>query len=90
MKPQYMRKIYKLIGADGRPYDSKPKGTLGGHRKLRLYGRLDCASALRYVAAGTYAKSRVFFPDERTAIAAGYRPCSRCMPAEYFEWKTGN
>lgn len=72
---------------DGQSYESGTKGTLGGHRKLRLYGRLDCPSALRYVAAGTYAKSRVFFADEATAVAAGYRPCARCMPREYAAWK---
>lgn len=79
--------MYKLIGADGKEYKSDVKGTLGGHRKLKLYGRLDCPSALRYVAAGSYAKSRVFFADEKTAIAAGYRPCARCMPSEYAKWK---
>jgi hypothetical protein len=80
-------KTYKLIGPDGKPYASNDKGTLGGHRKQRLYGRLDCASALRFVAAGTYAKNRVFFADEVSAIAAGYRPCARCMPSEYGAWK---
>lgn len=80
-------KKYRLIGTDGIPCETDVKGTLGGHRKLRLYGRLDCPSALRYVAAGTYAKNRVFFADEATAIAAGYRPCARCMPREYAAWK---
>jgi hypothetical protein len=80
-------KTYTLIGSDGKPYASEEKGTLGGHRKQRLYGRLDCPTALRFVAAGTYAKNRVFFSDEVTAIAAGYRPCARCMPSEYGAWK---
>jgi methylphosphotriester-DNA--protein-cysteine methyltransferase len=30
---------------------------------------------------------RVFFADEATAIAAGYRPCGACMRAEYRAWK---
>ena len=34
------RKVYHLIGADGKPYDSYEKGTLGGHRELKIYGRL--------------------------------------------------
>jgi methylphosphotriester-DNA--protein-cysteine methyltransferase len=80
-------KTFTLIGANGKSYASAAKGTFGGHRKLRLYGRLDCASALRYVANGTYAKSRVVFADEATAISAGYRPCSRCMPRENAAWK---
>jgi len=26
--------MFRLIGADGRPYDSATPGTLGGHRRL--------------------------------------------------------
>ncbi|GLZ47781.1 hypothetical protein Acsp06_39660 [Actinomycetospora sp. NBRC 106375] len=69
---------YRLIGADGRPYSSASPGTLGGHRRLRIYGRLDCPSALRWLARGHYARHRVFFADEATARAAGYRPCRVC------------
>ena len=63
------------------------RGTLGGHRKTRIYGRLDCPSALRKIARGGYVTHRVFFADEAAAIAAGYRPCARCMPERYKEWK---
>jgi methylphosphotriester-DNA--protein-cysteine methyltransferase len=66
----------------------RTRGTLGGHRKTRIYGRLDCPSALRAIARGGYVKHRVFFADEAAAIAAGYRPCARCMPERYKEWKT--
>jgi methylphosphotriester-DNA--protein-cysteine methyltransferase len=64
------------------------RGTLGGHRGTKIYGRLDCPSALRAIARGGYVKFRVFFADEVAAIAAGYRPCGRCMPERYREWKT--
>lgn len=80
-------KIYHLIGSDGKPYESPVKGALGGHRKLKIYGRLDCPSALRFIAKGQYVKYRVFFKDEETAIAAGYRPCAVCMPEKYKAWK---
>ena len=79
--------MYHLIGRDGKPYDSETPGTLGGHRKLKIYGRLDCPSALRYIAKGQYVALRVFFADEETAIAAGYRPCGKCMPEAYRRWK---
>lgn len=82
-----MGKIYHLIGADGKPYDSTEPGTLGGHKGLKIYGRLDCPSALRYIAKGQYVKYRVFFKDEATAVAAGYRPCAVCMKEEYKRWK---
>ena len=61
-------------------------GLFGGNRRLKIYGRLDCPSALRALPRG-YAKRRVFFADEAAAIAAGYRPCAVCMPAEYRRWK---
>ncbi|MEV1240484.1 hypothetical protein [Nonomuraea sp. NPDC049750] len=79
---------YRLIGADGWPYVSVLPGTLGGHRRARLYGRLDCPSALRAISRGGYVRERVFFADEVTAIAAGYRPCAVCLPQAYQVWKT--
>ena len=82
-------KTYTLIGADGKPYESATPGTLGGHRRQKGYGRLDCPAALRWIAKGHYVKHRVFFADEATAIAAGYRPCAACLPEQYRAWKEG-
>ena len=82
-------KYYILLGTDGRPYQSLTPGTLGGHRANKIYGRLDCPSALRWIARGKYVKQRVFFADEATAIAAGYRPCAVCLPEQYALWKSG-
>lgn len=81
--------MYKLIGKDGKEYLSEQKGELGGHRKLKIYGKLDCPSALRYIAAGQYVQHRVFFADEETALAADYRPCGVCMKEHYNLWKGG-
>jgi hypothetical protein len=83
-------KTYTLIGPDGRPYQSTTPGTFGGHRRLKGYGRLDCPSALRWIAKGHYVKHRVFFADEASAVSAGYRPCAVCMAERYREWKQGN
>jgi methylphosphotriester-DNA--protein-cysteine methyltransferase len=80
-------KIYTLIGTDGKSYESQTKGTFGGHRKDKIYGRLDCQGAARWIAKGHYVKNRVFFADEQTAIAAGYRPCANCLREKYKEWK---
>lgn len=84
------KKTYHLIGADGKPYDSEIPGTLGGHKELKIYGHLDCPSALRYIAKGQYMQHRVFFKDEETAVAAGYRPCGVCMKESYQLWKQRN
>jgi hypothetical protein len=81
-------KLYTLIGPDGTRVTSTTPGTLGGYRKERRYGRLDCKVARRALQNGAlYAQQRVFFADEATAIAAGYHPCASCMPAEYKAWK---
>ncbi|MFI6316402.1 hypothetical protein ACIBG8_02730 [Nonomuraea sp. NPDC050556] len=79
--------MFVLVGRDGVPYESERPGTLGGHRRGRLYGRLDCPSALRALARGGYVAQRVFFADEATAVAAGYRPCAVCLPAAYNLWR---
>ncbi len=80
-------KLYKLINENGEEYLSSIPGTLGGNKRLKIYGRLDCPSANMWLAKGHYVLQRVFFADEETAILAGYRPCAKCMPKEYQEWK---
>ena len=84
-----MAKLYRLLDADRHEYLSHVAGELGGHRRNRIYGRLDCPSALRWLAKGIV-KHRVFFADEATAIAAGYRPCAVCMREEYRRWKSAH
>jgi hypothetical protein len=78
-------KLFRLMRADGKEYPSADRGTLGGNRASRIYGRLDCPSAIAALPRG-YAERRVFFADEATAVAAGYRPCGRCMRAAYEQW----
>ena len=80
-------KTYKLMDENGNIYVSEQPGTLGGYKKRKIYGRLDCPSALRHIAKGEYVKHRVFFADEATAIKAGYRPCGICMKEAYKVWK---
>lgn len=80
-------RTYTLLDAQGAQYESDTPGTFGGYRRGRIYGRLDCGSALRAIAKGGYVTQRVFFADEATAIAAGYRPCGSCLREEYREWK---
>ncbi|MEU1547706.1 Ada metal-binding domain-containing protein [Nocardia sp. NPDC005745] len=79
--------MYKLLGGDGRAYPSAVPGRYGGHRRSRIYGRLDCPSALRALGRGGYRRHRVFFATELDALAAGYRPCAVCLPERYAVWK---
>jgi methylphosphotriester-DNA--protein-cysteine methyltransferase len=79
-------RTYTLVGSDGRPYRSSEPGSLGGHRRSKIYGRLYCPSALSWIAQGHYVTHRVFFADEAAAVAAGYRPCGHCLRPSYRAW----
>ena len=81
-----LNRTFKLIGADGKPCIGTTPGIFGGHRGGKLYGRLDCRAALQAIARGGYVRHRVFFADEATAVAAGYRPCAVCLPQAYANW----
>jgi len=72
-------KEYKLIDSANKEIISKVPGTLGGNKRLKIYGRLDCPSVLRHINNGNYINHRVFFSNEETATQAGYRPCGICM-----------
>lgn len=78
---------YVLTTATGDPIESKTPGELAGSRRTRIYGRLDCHVAVEKLRRGGYGSHRVFFADQETAIAAGYRPCETCMEAEYDAWR---
>lgn len=81
-----MPRKYTLLGTNGF-YESDTPGELGGHRRSKIYGQLNCPCALRAIAKGGYVTNRVFFRDERSARACGYRPCAVCLPDKYREWK---
>jgi len=83
---KYGKREYKLLDVNGE-YFSKIPGTLGGNKKLKIYGRLDCPSALNWISKGKYVNNRVFFENEEKAKEAGYRPCGICMKKEYKIWK---
>lgn len=79
--------MYKVRNSENREILSERKGVLGGHKGLKIYGRLDCPSALNHLSKGKYAKHRVFFLSESDAVSAGYRPCAKCEPQKYAAWK---
>jgi len=82
-------KLYTLLGADGVPYQSPEKGSYGGHGRTKVYGTMDCPVALSLLRRGFQPRHRVFFADEETAIAAGFRPCGACQREKYRAWKAG-
>ena len=69
-------KRYRLLGPQG-AYDSEQPGTLGGHSRQKVYGRLDCPVALSLIRRRKFKVDyRVFFADAATARTCGYRPCA--------------
>jgi methylphosphotriester-DNA--protein-cysteine methyltransferase len=71
------RALYKLIAAG--------QIKLGGNKKLKIYGTLNCASGKRMKV-----ENRILFKDEEEAIANNFRPCGNCLAAEYKIWKKNN
>ena len=67
-----MPKQYTLLGPDG-PFLSNTPGSFGGHRRGKIYGRLDCSSAQRWIAKGHYVTHRVFFADALLCLHCGGR-----------------
>ncbi|SHF29500.1 Ada metal-binding domain-containing protein [Pedobacter caeni] len=61
------------------------KISLGGYKKNKIYGLLNCPSGKRMKV-----ENRVFFKDENEALQAGYRPCARCLPEAYKIWKSAH
>jgi len=78
---------YTLIGRDGLPYASQKKGALGGHGRTKVYGTMDCPVAMSLLRRGFEPSHLVFFADEETAIAAGFRPCGACLRERYAAWR---
>lgn len=68
--------LFKLI--------KNKKITLAGNKRLRIYGKLNCASGKRMKR-----ENRFFFTSVKDAIACGYRPCGHCMREKYKIWKDG-
>ena len=78
---------YKLRDKNNCEYISKIPGMFGGHKKLKIYGKLDCRSALNWLNKGKYVDNRVFFENIEVAKELGYRPCGVCMKKEYKIWQ---
>lgn len=58
------------------------KITLAGNSSIKIYGVLSCKSGKRLKK-----ENRIFFENEKEAIANGYRPCGHCMKCKYKNWK---
>ncbi len=54
---------------------------LGGHRRLKIYGQLDCWSGKKMKR-----ENRVFFQSKEEAQSHGFRPCGHCMKKAYRQW----
>ncbi|PZR19451.1 MAG: metal-binding protein [Flavobacterium psychrophilum] len=59
--------------------------TFGGNKKLKIFGKLNCASGKRMKM-----DNRVFFTSAEEAKYFGCRPCGHCMKQQYQIWKQQN
>ena len=59
--------------------------SMGGNRRLKIYGKLNCRSGKRMKKV-----NRVFFESEADAIQQGFRPCGHCLRYQFIKWKDGN
>ena len=74
-----------IADADLRALIKSGQIRLAGNARLKIYGRLDCATGKRMRR-----ENRVFFADEAVALAAGYHPCGSCLRADYLRWKSSH
>ncbi|SFQ54237.1 Ada metal-binding domain-containing protein [Parafilimonas terrae] len=77
-----MIKHDEIAAIDLRNKIMKQEIAFAGNRKLKIYGKLSCASGKRMKR-----ENRVFFTGEKEALALNYRPCGHCMKIEYKKWK---
>ncbi len=75
-----MSASWTLIGPDGALYQSARPGNLGGHRRSKLYGRLDCRSALQALAPRRL-RARPRLLSRRARRPSRGLPAMRGLPA---------
>jgi methylphosphotriester-DNA--protein-cysteine methyltransferase len=74
-----------INATDLRKLIRRKKILLGGNRKLKIYGTLNCRSGKRMKR-----ESRVFFTSINDATENDYRPCGHCLYTEYKKWENGS
>ena len=72
-----MSSLYKILTSAG-TIESKKPGTHAGYKRLRIFGRLDCASGILMKK-----ENRVFFHSLEDAVRCNYRPCQSCKPMRW-------
>lgn len=77
-----MKKHFELTDSEVFLSIKNRKIVLGGNKKLKIYGLLNCKSGKRMKR-----ENRVFFSNEKEAVKLGYRPCGHCLREKYNEWK---
>ncbi len=71
-----------IAASDFRRLITRKRIQLAGNKKLKIYGNLRCGSGKRMKI-----ENRIFFSSQDEAIQSGFRPCGKCMPAAFKNWK---
>ena len=80
-------KKYKLIGPDCQTYLSATPGTFGGHRRQKIYGRLDCSVAHCEPLLGAAMWRTGSFSRMKRLLLPRDIDRARCLPEHYQRWK---
>lgn len=57
------------------------------NKRTRVFGKATCASANGHMILQKEDQNSILFDDEEKALTMGFRPCGKCMPEAYAEWK---
>ena len=60
---------------------------LSGNRRTKVFGKASCSSTGGHLILRKEDCDRVLFDNEAIALSAGFRPCAKCLPESYIEWK---
>jgi methylphosphotriester-DNA--protein-cysteine methyltransferase len=76
-----MFKHFEIAGSELKRMMLSNRIKFGGNANLKIYGTLTCFSGKRMKK-----QNRVFFSNEKDAIAEGFRPCGHCLRDKYLQW----
>ena len=62
--------------------------TICGNKRTKVYGKATCSSTNGHSILNSTLTGCMLFKSVDEATGLGYRPCARCFPKEYAEWKS--
>ena len=60
---------------------------LSGNKQTKVFGKGSCSSTNGHLIVNKDDSKRILFENEKAALSSGFRPCAKCLPEVYKEWK---